>query len=86
MKTRLVKVGNSRGVRLPKLLLEQAGIEPGDEVDLDVTAETGRIVITVPTSARRGWADAARLQAQRGDDCLLDEGTGTRFDAEEWQW
>jgi hypothetical protein len=51
-----------------------------------VTAETGRIVITVPTSARRGWADAARLQAQRGDDCLLDEGTGTRFDAEEWQW
>ena len=56
MKTRIVQIGNSRGIRLPKVLLEEAQLT--DEVELE--AEPGRIVIRRGTRPRAGWAAAAR--------------------------
>lgn len=82
MKTRLVRIGNSRGVRLPKAIIAQAGLT--EEVELDV--RDGAIVIVRATSARSGWADAARQMRQRDEDRLLDPPTPTRFDEKEWQW
>jgi antitoxin MazE len=82
MKARLVRVGNSRGVRLPKPLLEQSGLH--DEVEIH--AEPGRIIIESVRRPRSGWADAARTMAKRQDDTLLDDPTSTEFDAEEWTW
>lgn len=82
MKARIVRVGNSRGVRLPKPLLEQAGLP--DEVEIH--AEPGRIIIESAHRVRSGWAEAARTMADHGDDVLLDEPTPTEFDAEEWTW
>lgn len=82
MKARIVRVGNSRGIRIPKLLLDHAGL--AEEVELH--AEPGRIVIEAITAPRAGWADAARTMAARGDDALLDLPTPTRFDDEDWEW
>ena len=81
MRARIVRIGNSQGVRLPKLLIEQAGLS--DEVEL--RAEAGQIVIAAPRTARAGWADAARDAHTAGDDRLL-ETRSTRFDEEEWDW
>jgi len=81
-KTRIVRIGNSRGIRIPKLLLEQAQLP--DEVELH--AEVGRLVVQGSRRPRAGWAEAARAIAGQGDDDLLDEPTATRFDREEWQW
>jgi antitoxin MazE len=76
MKTRLVRIGNSRGVRLPKPLIAQAGLT--EEVELDVRGNT--IVIVAQKPVRDGWAEAARrLHAEEGDH-LLDAPTPTRFD------
>ena len=82
MKARLVRIGNSRGIRLPKPLIEQAGLS--EEVDLRLQA--GAITIRPAADARAGWADAAKLMRARGDDQLLDPPTPTRFDHEEWTW
>lgn len=82
MKARIVRVGNSRGVRLPKPLLDEAGL--GEEVDIH--AEPGRIIIEAAVRPRAGWAEAARSMAERGDDALLDGPTPTSFDNEEWTW
>jgi antitoxin MazE len=82
MKAHLVRIGNSRGVRLPKPLIEQAGL--ADVVEL--TVEAGRIIVSRPPSRRAGWDEAAAELAARGDDHLLDPPTSTRFDAEEWEW
>jgi antitoxin MazE len=82
MKARIVRVGNSRGIRLPKPLLEQSGLP--DEVEIH--AEPGRIIIESARRPRSGWADAARAMAERRDDALLDEPTPTVFDSEEWTW
>lgn len=82
MKTRLVRIGNSRGVRLPKPLIEQAGLS--DEVDLELRGNT--IVIAARPVPRLGWAEAARkLRAEAGDQ-LLDPPTPTHFDETEWGW
>jgi antitoxin MazE len=82
MKTRLVRIGNSRGVRLPKTIIVQAGLT--DEVELGV--RDGAVIIARATSAREGWANAAREMRQRDEDRLLDASTPTRFDEKEWQW
>ena len=80
-KAKLVRIGNSRGVRLPKPLIEQAGL--GEEVELEVRGNT--LVIAAERAPRSGWAEAARQLAAAGGD-RVDEPTATRFDREEWRW
>lgn len=82
MKTRLVRIGNSRGIRLPKPLIEEAGLS--DEVE--IKAQEGSIVILPLIGVRRGWAEAARQLRGRKGDQLLQESGGTRFDDEDWKW
>jgi antitoxin MazE len=82
MKTRLVRIGNSRGVRLPKPLIAEAGLS--EEVELRV--REGAIVIARVASPRSGWAEAARRLRQCHEDVLLDPPTRTRFDEKEWKW
>ena len=82
MKSRIVQIGNSRGIRLPKVLLEEAQLS--DEVELE--AEPGRIVIRRGSRPRAGWAAAARRMRERDEDRLLDPTTPTRFDEKEWKW
>jgi len=81
VKARIVRIGNSRGVRIPKPLLEQAGLPD----DVELHAEDGRIVIAAGRPPRTGWAEAARELHERGEDGLL-ETPPTRFDGEEWEW
>jgi antitoxin MazE len=82
MKSRLIRIGNSRGVRLPKPLIEQAGLKE----ELEVQVREGAVVIRSHRRPRAGWAGAARQMRERGDERLLDEPTATRFDRSEWHW
>jgi antitoxin MazE len=82
MKTKIIRIGNSRGVRIPKPLLEQAGLE--DEVQLRLV-ESG-IVIEGATTHRHEWGVAAAKIRERGEDGLLDEPPPTAFDESEWTW
>lgn len=81
MRSRIVRIGNSQGVRLPKLLIEQAGLR--EEVEL--RAEAGQIVIAAPKTTRAGWAQAAQ-RAHAADDDRLEDTVATRFDETEWKW
>ena len=82
MKTRLVQIGNSRGVRIPKPMIEEAGL--GDEVELRL--QKGAIVLMAARSPRSGWLEAARLLRERGEDYMVDPAVSTHFDDEEWEW
>jgi antitoxin MazE len=81
-KARIVRIGNSRGLRLPKALIEQA--ELTEEVVLH--AEPGRLIVQAVREPRIGWADAAKRMHAAGDDRLLDEPTATKFDEDDWKW
>jgi len=82
MKTRLIRIGNSRGVRLPKAIISQAGLT--EEVELGV--RDGAVVIAPAVGPRRGWADAAASMRAHDDDRLLDPPIPTHFDETEWKW
>jgi len=82
MKARLVRIGNSRGVRLPRPLIEEAQLP--EEVDLRV--DDGTIVIAPAKQVRGGWSEAAREMHAAGEDEPLGLEVGTRFDEEEWRW
>lgn len=82
MKTRIVKIGNSQGIRIPKLLLERSNL--AEEVELE--AEDNRIIISSTKQPRRDWALAFHEMAEQGDDSLLDNILLTQWDKDEWQW
>ena len=68
MHTNLIQIGNSRGVRLSKTVIEAAGLK--DNLDLEV--RDGAVVIRAADSVRSGWAEAARACRNDGDDALED--------------
>jgi antitoxin MazE len=84
MKTRIIRIGNSQGIRIPKLYLQQTGLN--EEVELDV--QDKEIVIRSVGHPRQGWAEAFQTMAEAGDDQLLDEGIvgQSSWDEAEWQW
>ena len=82
MKARIVRIGNSRGLRIPKPVIEQIGL--GDDVEMVV--REGALIITPLGRPRAGWSEAFRVMAERGDDRLLDEPRPTAWDEDEWQW
>ena len=83
MRVRVIKIGNSQGLRIPKPILEQTGI--GDEVDIEV--EQGKIIIRPVKNVRDGWDAAFRVMAEQGDDePLIGEAVAEAWDAAEWEW
>ena len=68
MKALQARIGNSRGVRLSKPVIEPAGLSD----EFKVVARDGAVVITGASQPRSGWADAARQMRVRADDRLLD--------------
>ena len=82
MKTKIVRIGSSCWIRIPKPLLKQAGL--GVVVELRVV-DSG-IFIERTSCPRAGWSEAASLLHEWGEDALLDEPTTTEFDETEWTW
>ena len=79
MKTTIHRIGNSRGVIIPKPLLNQVGL--ADEIEMEV--ERDAIVLRKPRrNARAGWSEASRELASTGDDALLWPEFGNEADAE----
>jgi len=81
MKAKIIRIGNSQGIRIPKPLLEEA--ELGDEVELRITDEG--IVLERLASIRVGWAEAAKdlcKEESGGEDVFVP----TEFDDTEWEW
>jgi len=83
VKTELVRIGNSRGIRIPKPIIEQCGL--GDRVEMRV--EEDRLVISSERLPRQGWDEAFRAAGPaEGDELLLPSVPPNKFDREEWKW
>lgn len=80
--SQIIRIGNSRGVRIPKPLLEQTGLEGC--VRLRVVGRG--ILIERCDEARDGWREAAKAMRERDEAGLLDEPTATEFDESGWKW
>ena len=84
MKTRILRIGNSQGIRIPKPLIAEAGLIG----ELEISVVENSLVIKAVAKPRANWADSFREPAKRGDDSLIDEGSAasTSWDEDEWEW
>ncbi len=84
MRARVIKIGNSQGLRIPKPILEQTGIM--DDVELEV--EKNQIIIRPISNPRTDWDNAFKAMADGGDDTLINGETHIShpLDKKEWQW
>jgi antitoxin MazE len=85
MKTKLIQIGNSRGVRIPKVLIEESGLS--DQVEL--VLEGNEIILRSAKEPRSEWDEAFEKMAQHQDDILLDKEeveVPGEWDEEEWTW
>lgn len=67
MDVSVVKIGNSKGIRLSKTLIEKYNLK--DTVEL--VLEKGYIIIKPKAEPRKGWEKAFKKMHENGDDQLL---------------
>ncbi len=84
MRTSIVRIGNSQGIRIPKVLIEQCHL--GREVELEVKDDA--LIIRSASFPRQGWDEKFKSMAAAGDDTLLDGDLDSQssWDEDEWQW
>ncbi len=83
VKTKIIKIGNSQGIRIPKSLLEQ--LDFSGEVEIDI--QDNQLVLRPISPARKNWDAAFAKMAERGDDRLPDNALpATEWDETEWEW
>jgi antitoxin MazE len=84
VKTRIIGIGNSKGIRIPKLMLDQLGLV--GEVELEL--QQHHMIIRPARRPRQGWDEQFELMAEHHDDQLLDETavSSSQWDANEWEW
>jgi len=81
MEVSIVKIGNSKGFRLSKTLLEKYKIK--DKVELIL--EKGQIIIRPIAEPRKGWDQAFKEMHENGDDHLLISDVFEDENLEEWK-
>jgi antitoxin MazE len=84
MRTNIIRIGNSQGIRIPKIIIEQSHL--GSEVDLEVEDE--KIIIRPASHQRENWETKFKLMAEKGDDKMLDSDStaSSSWDKDEWEW
>ncbi len=86
METKLIKIGNSRGVILPRQVIERVG---GDS--FEIREEDGQIILKPvqpkENDVRPGWDEsfAQTIQSAPPETDIFNE-VSNDFDEEEWTW
>ena len=85
MITKVIKIGNSRGIRIPKSIIEQSHLT--NEVELEI--KNGNILIKAINKKRENWDSVFNLMSINKDDVLLDSenlDNQSSWDDDEWVW
>ena len=84
MRTSLVRIGNSRGIRIPKAIIDECGL--GDAVELEI--HEGHLVIRPAADSRVGWDEAFRRAGVASDDEQREweAASLSEWDDAEWEW
>ena len=83
MKTQIIQIGNSRGIRIPKPVLEQCGFV--DQVDMQIS--DGQLIISNSNETRREWDKqfrSAKIYPDDGD--ILSHHSLNEWENNDWQW
>lgn len=81
MEVKLINIGNSKGIRLSKSILEQYNITD----TLELILEKGRIILKPNSVPRKGWEKSFKQIRENGDDKLLIDDIFEDETFEEWK-
>jgi len=82
VKSKMIKIGNSRGIRIPRAIIEQAGLT--DHIEMVVQGD--QIIIRSSSKPREGWAELFSALVKEYEDEKLDDLILTAWDEQEWEW
>jgi antitoxin MazE len=85
MKTKIIRIGNSQGVRIPKPLIEESGLTE----EIEMILRDNEIVLRSVETTRKNWDKSFKKMAEKGDDALLDQEEVEKsldWDESEWTW
>ena len=85
MKVKVVEIGNSVTIRIPKSIIHESGLK--SEVELEFSG--GHIIIKPISANRKSWDAAFKKMAKNKNDILLDTGAAldqSKWDRKEWKW
>ncbi len=85
MKTKIIRIGNSQGVRIPKPLIEESGITE----EIEMILRDNEIVLRSAETTRKDWEASFEKMAEQGEDSLFDQEEvelPTDWDESEWTW
>lgn len=80
MEVQLINIGNSKGIRFPKAILDEYNIS--DKIELIL--EKGRIILKPKSNPRKGWEKSFKQMHENGDDKLLMDDIFDEEIFEEW--
>ena len=83
MRAEIIRIGNSKGLRIPKAVLEQCGMKSA----VNLRVKDHSLIITPYEEIRAGWEKCFQLMAEDKDDTILDVSSlSNSWDEDEWQW
>ncbi len=77
----IINIGNSKGIRLSKTILEKYNIND----KLELILEEKQIVLKPKSEPRKGWDKAFKKMRWQGDDNLLIDDVFADENFEEWK-
>jgi antitoxin MazE len=81
MEVSIIQIGNSKGIRLSKTVLEKYNLKDKVEMILD----KGQIILKPISTPRKGWEEAFKKMSERGDDKLYFDDVFEDENLEEWK-
>jgi len=84
METKITNIGNSKGIIIPKAIIEQCGLT--DRVSLEVK-DNCLIISPKVDNLRQGWEAAIMAAGEsENDELLMEDYLEHSWDEEEWTW
>lgn len=83
----LVAIGNSRGIRIPKSVIQQCRLDAASDQAVLLTVTPRGLLVSPAVTPRQGWAEQfQRARAEHPSGETIESWPSTRFDREEWEW
>jgi len=80
----LIHIGNSLGVRIPKVIIAQLGFRPDTSLEFKVMGQS--LLISPTQQVRAGWDKAFEEDLEMVNPLLMGDALTNKFDLEEWEW
>lgn len=82
MRRRLQRIGNAKGIVIPKAILDRCGFVR----EVEMRVDGNRLILSPAKTVREGWSTIFRKAVRTSPEAPSPDPLGERWDREEWSW